>query len=904
MSEPRKEKDERIIRRVLAGHREDFTLLVERHFNVVQAVVFSRLGNQPDAEDAVQETFLKAFQSLDTLRDKRKFLPWLIAIAKNVSINLVTSSTRAHSTRTLELTMQGDTQHRAERKELHELLHHRLTGLDENSKEILMLYYFAGKSTREISRVLGISTSAVKKRLQRAREALGKSLASAIGSTYADLRCTKNRAKRIGAVIAMRPADWESASAAGILAVAGASKPVMLLAVALVAVGGITLWYGYGRMKAINHDEHSSVEKAGTLDSSNAPINTEKPDANESLQATRIGSAQITSFQVHGQVTDILGNPIEGATVTFFPMEPPITKVSAWSDSEGAFGMNGLEENTSYYARAFHEAFASMTQERVEVRTAPLTFALKRRPSIKGRVIDADTKRPVSLFRVGIRAFKIPGVSQPQQPLLGDEFITFDDLEGRFTLNALRGSGVTLVAHAAGYSPNSVDVLLPEPGQSVSDILIQLKCSPIIEGIVLNENAEPLAGTLLFLGSIAVGSAVNRDELRKVAVGETDSQGRFILNSFVKMPAGIGAYHPGYAPTFAAIPRGQISPSTLRVVLTQGGILQGRISLEGRPLANQRVELVQDNTDYRARANAYSDENGHYSFSNLPPGAGTVTWHFSTVKPHHRVTKSAIVDPNRLTTVNFDMPQRPDFSCVLEGLITMNGEPVKHASVSIVVDTGYGESMLVLYLSVYNDGWFVAGPIPAGRVTIEVSTPRSPGHKQLSKRVELELRADRTARKDFHFEYEGGKNFIEGRILGLDEGMNAVVSVLSGSDWPPRYLSEFYERIITSRLSANREGEVRLDGLTPGFYTVYAEEVPVLVGPRSLGPSTASPLLSPTTIMSLQAPQFGIPARRPEIYRVTGPRQEYPFVLPRRYDVQVVELSHDTPGVELTLNLN
>ena len=78
-----------LVRQVLRGRRERFDVLVRRHLSAVYAVAFSFTTNHADAEDVSQDAFLKAYTSLDTLREPAKFEGWLIAIARNSALRAV-----------------------------------------------------------------------------------------------------------------------------------------------------------------------------------------------------------------------------------------------------------------------------------------------------------------------------------------------------------------------------------------------------------------------------------------------------------------------------------------------------------------------------------------------------------------------------------------------------------------------------------------------------------------------------------------------------------------------------------------------------------------------------------------------------------------------------------------------
>lgn len=166
--------DARVIRRVLAGRRNDFGALVRRYLPSVLAVAKSHLGNPADADDVAQESFLAAYQRLDSLREPDKFPSWLLTIARNTAI----SWQRRQKTEVpldegiLSLSLQQEPP-ALERREMQELLYKTLMALEPDTREILMLHYYAGHSLREIAGMQGITRLAAAKRLQRARESLG-----------------------------------------------------------------------------------------------------------------------------------------------------------------------------------------------------------------------------------------------------------------------------------------------------------------------------------------------------------------------------------------------------------------------------------------------------------------------------------------------------------------------------------------------------------------------------------------------------------------------------------------------------------------------------------------------------------------------------------------------------------
>jgi len=86
--------EQEIIRRVLAGDREEYRVLMERHFPVVLLMTLRITGNQQDAEEAAQEAFIRAYQQLPAFREQSAFATWVFRIGMNTALNLVKRRTR------------------------------------------------------------------------------------------------------------------------------------------------------------------------------------------------------------------------------------------------------------------------------------------------------------------------------------------------------------------------------------------------------------------------------------------------------------------------------------------------------------------------------------------------------------------------------------------------------------------------------------------------------------------------------------------------------------------------------------------------------------------------------------------------------------------------------------------
>jgi RNA polymerase sigma-70 factor (ECF subfamily) len=73
--------DQGIIRRVLRGHTDSFSALVDRYGHVMYGVAYSRMGNAADAEEVTQEAFVRLYQWLDRVVARKTVGPWLVEVA-------------------------------------------------------------------------------------------------------------------------------------------------------------------------------------------------------------------------------------------------------------------------------------------------------------------------------------------------------------------------------------------------------------------------------------------------------------------------------------------------------------------------------------------------------------------------------------------------------------------------------------------------------------------------------------------------------------------------------------------------------------------------------------------------------------------------------------------------------
>jgi RNA polymerase sigma-70 factor (ECF subfamily) len=168
------------INQARSGNDEGFTKLVEAYQKPVYNLCYRMLGEPEAAEDAAQETFLKAYQHLARYDPQRSFATWLLAIAAHHCIDQIrrkrfpSFSIDDNEDDQVDLpdTSAPDPEKEAIRKQTGERLHGCLQSLDPIDRAAVILRYWHDASEQEIARTLKLTVPAVKSRLHRARRAL------------------------------------------------------------------------------------------------------------------------------------------------------------------------------------------------------------------------------------------------------------------------------------------------------------------------------------------------------------------------------------------------------------------------------------------------------------------------------------------------------------------------------------------------------------------------------------------------------------------------------------------------------------------------------------------------------------------------------------------------------------
>ncbi len=196
------ERDEAaLIRGVCAGQKELFHELIRPYERGIYLTAFSILRNQGDAEEVAQETLLKAFSHLDQLRSDEKFKGWLFLIAVNEA-RMRRRKNHQHLFESIDddpvETTEGDFMPHQfadwrdipsevlDKEEIRSAVQKALENLPQKYREVFLLRDVQHLSVEETSKALGLSISAVKTQLHRARLQMREQLAPVFGRRWSD----------------------------------------------------------------------------------------------------------------------------------------------------------------------------------------------------------------------------------------------------------------------------------------------------------------------------------------------------------------------------------------------------------------------------------------------------------------------------------------------------------------------------------------------------------------------------------------------------------------------------------------------------------------------------------------------------------------------------------------------
>lgn len=489
--------DGMLVRRTLKGNPDAFSILVDRHLGTVHALAWSHTGSPIDADDVTQEAFLRAYTRLDTLREADKFLGWLAGIVRNLAADFRARTQRSPSMDPAMLEKLPAPAKAPDEDEIYAVVREAVLTLEDPAREVLCLHYFAEKSVQEIAGLQGVSVDAAYKRMQRAREALGRELLGRIEQAPALKRRAMASKRAILGALAGAPLAWKAAAATSGVSVSALAGVALLLA----AVGaGSAAYVNRESLSAMFAPVPAPVREQTVQAVEVATVEAEpstSPVATPGDMATADGPGRY-----HGHIYDIGGRPVAGARVrvervdwgpdTLPPAETYVRETV--SDADGAFELTGLPLGKyALYSATDDAAEAGKDDLTPEDHDRVLDAYLKPAQPIAGRVVNA-AGAAVSGAVIVPAAYGPVGEIRNHVATMAARM--YSNARGEFGKGLFWVGDWSFMVQAPGFSP----ALVPGVAAGTTNLKITLEAAAKVHGHVRSaRDQEPAAGIQVVL---------------------------------------------------------------------------------------------------------------------------------------------------------------------------------------------------------------------------------------------------------------------------------------------------------------------------------------------------------------------------------------------------------------------
>jgi RNA polymerase sigma-70 factor (ECF subfamily) len=160
-------------------YQDDFERRVRENQRVVYQIAYGVLGNAADAEDIAQETFVRAFTKLGSLRERESFRAWVLQISRRLALNRVRANARARLRESRALADEAlavDVEAFAQQRAFAARVRREIDGLPDALRSVLLLCAIEGLDQASVARIEQIPEGTVRSRLHAARKHLLKAL--------------------------------------------------------------------------------------------------------------------------------------------------------------------------------------------------------------------------------------------------------------------------------------------------------------------------------------------------------------------------------------------------------------------------------------------------------------------------------------------------------------------------------------------------------------------------------------------------------------------------------------------------------------------------------------------------------------------------------------------------------
>jgi RNA polymerase sigma factor (sigma-70 family) len=230
--EPQAFDEQTLLRASIDRDTEAFGILVRKYQSYICTLTYSAIGSIEKSEDVAQNVFVAVWRNLSQLRDIGKFKSWMCQITKNEIIkyyqrnqrDIISKSLPLNAATTAKSSQAGPVE-QAISKETEKFVYQALGQIPQQYREPLILFYWHGKSVRQVAEFFDLSEEAAKKRISRAREMLRGNIEGVVEQTIAKTSpAEKFSASVLGLIGVKGTLTVSSAAAAGSVHTVGAAQ--------------------------------------------------------------------------------------------------------------------------------------------------------------------------------------------------------------------------------------------------------------------------------------------------------------------------------------------------------------------------------------------------------------------------------------------------------------------------------------------------------------------------------------------------------------------------------------------------------------------------------------------------------------------------------------------------------
>jgi protocatechuate 3,4-dioxygenase beta subunit len=297
---------------------------------------------------------------------------------------------------------------------------------------------------------------------------------------------------------------------------------------------------------------------------------------------------------------------------------------------------------------------------------------------------------------------------------------TVHDPEGRFSIKEEQGETLTMAITAKGYAPKEEEVKGGLGEQPVHDIIVRLQPGGLVDGEVMDTSANAVAGAAVYIGlnPSAMDSSDHRGRAPD-AVSGTD--GSFRLDTLPGTATTIYASHPSFAVGSGEVRASGPTPARLRIVLSDGGAIEGIVRWSGQPLTEQWIGVLNESGENVRLSGSQTDSQGRFWLEHMPPGLYTLYTYINEFS--WSLHLDAEVEEGMITQVDFDFDETDN---AIEGIVLLDGQEPSSLGVraEIRIESGVEKTRFS-----FQTGAYILTDLPIGEAEVNVTASRPGGFR-------------------------------------------------------------------------------------------------------------------------------------------------------------------------------